>query len=54
MIQAPGAGIIKVTTAVIYGFRIKLEYLSLNTILGWKGLPGTDTLAYYRNRKLQL
>jgi hypothetical protein len=54
MIQALGAGILKVTTAVIYGFRNKLEYLSLNTGLGWKGLPGTDTLAYYGNCKLRL
>jgi hypothetical protein len=30
-----------------HGFRNKLEYLSLNTKLGWKGLPGTNTLAYY-------
>ncbi len=31
-----GACIIKLITAVIYGFRNKLEYLSLNTRLGWK------------------
>jgi len=36
------------------GFRNKPECLSLNTRLGWKGLPGTNTLAYYRNRKLRL
>jgi hypothetical protein len=47
------ACIIKLITAVIYGFRNKLEYLSLNTRLGWKGLPGANTLAYYGNRKLR-
>jgi hypothetical protein len=26
--------------------------LNLNTRLGWKGLPGTNTIPYYRNRKL--
>ncbi len=42
-------------TAVIYGFRNKLECLSLNTRLGWKGLPGTklqlitETANYGRN-----
>jgi hypothetical protein len=36
-----------------YYFRNKLEFLSLNTRLGWKGLPETDTLAYYGNRKLR-
>ncbi len=44
--------IIKLITAVRYGFRNKLEHLSLNTRLGWKGLPETNTLAYYGNRKL--
>jgi hypothetical protein len=48
------ACIIKLITAVIYGFRSKLECLSLNTRLGWKGLQGTNTLAYYGNRKLRL
>ncbi len=33
-------------------FRNKLECLSLNTRLGWKGLPRTNTIAYYRNYKL--
>ncbi len=42
-----GACIIKLITAVIYGFRIKLECLCLNTRLDWKGLPGTNTVAYY-------
>jgi hypothetical protein len=46
------ACIIKLITAVIYGFHNKLECLSLNARLGWKGLPGTNTLAYYRNCKI--
>ena len=50
---APGACIIKLITAVIYGFRNKLECLSLNTRLGWKRLPGTNTLAYDEIRKLR-
>jgi hypothetical protein len=49
-----GACIKKYITAVIYGFSNKLEFLSLITRLGWKGLPGTNTLAYYGNRKLRL
>jgi len=49
----PGPCIIKLITAVIYGFRNKLECFSLNTKLGWKGLQGTNTLAYYVNRKLR-
>jgi hypothetical protein len=49
-----GACIIKRIMAVIYSFRNKLERLSLNTRLGWKGLPRTNTLAYYGNRKLRL
>jgi hypothetical protein len=53
MIQAPGANVIKLITAIIYIFRNELECLSVNTRLGWKGLPGTNTLAYYGNRKLQ-
>jgi hypothetical protein len=52
MTDGPGACIIKLITAVIYGFRNKLECLSLNTKLGWKALPGTNTLAYYGNCKL--
>ncbi len=46
------ACIIKLIMAVIYGFHNKLECLSLNTRLNWKGLQGTNTLAYYRNCKL--
>ncbi len=49
----PEACIINLITAVIYGFRNKLEYLYLSRRLGWKGLPGTKTPAYYGNRKLQ-
>ncbi len=44
--------VIKLFTAVIYGFRNKLGCLSLNTRLGWEGLPRTNTVAYYGNRKL--
>jgi hypothetical protein len=51
--SAPGARIIKLITAVIYSFGNKLEHLSLNSRLGWKGLPGTNTLAYYGNCKLR-
>ncbi len=53
IVQAPGACTIKLITAVIYGFRNKLECLSITTRLGWKGLPGTNALAYYGNRKLR-
>jgi hypothetical protein len=49
----PGACNIKLIMAVIYGFHNKLECLSLNTRLGWKGSSGNNTLAYYGNRKLQ-
>ncbi len=45
-----GAYIIKLITAVIYGFCAELECLSLNARLGWKGLLGTNTLAYFGNR----
>jgi hypothetical protein len=48
--MAPVACIINLFTTVICGFRDKLECLSLNTRLGWKGLPGTNTVAYYGNR----
>ncbi len=47
------ACIIKLITAVIYSFHNKLECFSLNTRLGWKDLPGTNTLANYGNRKLR-
>ncbi len=49
----PGACIIKLITAVIYSLRNKLDCLSLNTRLGWKVLPGTNTLSYYGNHKLR-
>jgi hypothetical protein len=42
--RTPGACIIKLITAIIYGFRDKLDCLSLNTRLGWKGWPGTNTV----------
>jgi hypothetical protein len=51
--MATGAFIIKHITTVIYGFRNKLGHLSVNTRLGWEGLPGTNTLAYYESRKLR-
>jgi hypothetical protein len=54
IVQAPGLCIIKLITVVIYSFRSKLECFSLNTRLGWRGLQGTNTLAYYGNRKLRL
>ncbi len=47
IIQGPEVGIIKLIKVVIYGFRNKLECLALNTRLRWKGLPGTNGLAYY-------
>ncbi len=50
----PEACIIILITAVIYGFLNKLECFSLNTKHGWKGSPGTNTLAYYGNLKLGL
>ncbi len=34
------AWIIKLITAVIYGYRNKIEYLISSTRLGWKGLQG--------------
>ncbi len=52
--MTPWACIIKLITAVIYSFRNELECLSLNTRIGWKDLPGTNTIAYYGNRKLRL
>ncbi len=53
IVQTPGACVIKLIMAAIYSFRNKLECLSLNIRLGWKGLPGTNTLAYYGNRILE-
>jgi hypothetical protein len=43
--SGPGAFAIKLFRAVIYSFRNRLEFLSLNTRAGWKDLPGTNTLA---------
>jgi hypothetical protein len=43
IVLAPGACIIKLITAVIYGLRNKLECLSLNIRLGWEGLAGANT-----------
>jgi hypothetical protein len=45
---------IKLNTTVIYGFHTKLECLSLNTRLGWKGFQGTNAIPYYGNCKLRL
>jgi hypothetical protein len=55
IVQTTGACIIKLIRAVIYGFHNKLECLSLNTRLGWKGLPGTNTHKFYNtdNRSLR-
>ncbi len=51
MRSTPGACFIKLN----YGFRNKLNKRNktLNTRLGWKDLLGTNTLAYYGNRKLR-
>jgi len=52
-VKKPGPCIIKLITAVIYGFRNKLVF-DLKIRTGWKeGLPGTNTLAYNRYRKLR-
>ncbi len=48
----PGACIIKLITAVICGFRNKLECLPLDTSLGWKGLPGANTVADYEHSQI--
>ncbi len=53
LLPKPGVCIIKYITAVIYIFRNTLECLSLKNRLGWKGLPGTNTLAYFGFHKLQ-
>jgi len=50
----PGACILKLIAAVIYGFRNKLESLSLASLSSLIYCLGTNTLAYYRNRKLRL
>jgi hypothetical protein len=48
-----GAWIIKLITAVIYGFRNKLECLSLVRLSSLVKVLGTNTLAYYGNLKLR-
>jgi hypothetical protein len=53
IVKASGAYIIKLIAAVIYGFHNKIVCLTLNTRQGWKGLPGTNSLDYYGNRKLR-
>jgi hypothetical protein len=35
--------------ALLYG---RLGALPIDNRLGWKGLPGTNTLAYYENSKI--
>ncbi len=47
----PGAFFIKLITVIIYGFCNKLECFTLHSRLGWKGLPWTNTLAYYVRSK---
>jgi hypothetical protein len=54
-----GANVIKLFTTVSYAFHNKQEHLftgkarayptPTNIRLGWKGLAGTKTLAYYEN-----
>jgi hypothetical protein len=44
-----GACIIKAIKVIIYGFRNKLECLSVSTRLSWKGLLITETVNYCRN-----
>jgi hypothetical protein len=50
---APGACIIKIITTVIYGLRNELECLSLASLSSLVYCLGTNTLAYYGNRKLR-
>jgi hypothetical protein len=38
---------------MIYSFRNKLDCFPLNARLGWKGLQGTNNLAYYENLKIK-
>jgi hypothetical protein len=51
--KGPWACIIELIMAVICAIRNKLDCLPLNTRLGWKGLTGTNNLAYYGNCKLR-
>ncbi len=47
----PGACIIKLIMAKIYGFHSKLECLSLASVSSLVYCLGINTLAYYGNRK---
>jgi hypothetical protein len=50
MEQSLGANVIKLFTMVIFIiFMIVALALPTNIRLGWKGLPGTNTLSYYEN-----
>ncbi len=49
-----GACILKLISTVIYGFHNKLECLSLESLSSLVWCLVTNTLAYYRNRKLRL
>ncbi len=49
--ERPGPCIIKLITAVIYGFRIKLECLSLASLSSLVLCLRTNTLAYYGRNK---
>jgi hypothetical protein len=44
----PGANVIKLFTGVSYEFCKKLVFVGL----GWKSLPGKNTLAYYKNLQI--
>ncbi len=50
--NSPGACIIKLIKDVLNGFRNKLECLSLASLSNLVLCLGTNTLAYYGNRKL--
>jgi len=45
--MGPVTNVIKLFTAVIYEISQQAPALSVNIRLGWKGLPGTNALAYY-------
>ncbi len=47
MIQAPGAyPSAEHQKGALFG---QAQALPVNSRIGWKGLPGTNTLAYYKN-----
>ncbi len=50
---SPGACIIKLIMAIIYGFRNKLECLSLESLSSQVYCLVTNTLAYYGNCTLR-